>query len=170
MKIVSIILFFCLVSCQNTTDTNNNNLDQETNSISISKEDIKKIKYIEIIPDSKVEKIISSWEKYNELNRIVLDLKDADLSFFKANKEIVETFNKELKTTIPENVNTPLVMSRIIALETKVFKLESIVNLSNPIKKHTLDAIKELLVAFSNLNLQMNKKLEKESQNIQKPY
>ena len=122
------------------------------------------------VTDAKVQKVIGSWEKYTEFQKVILDVKVANLSFFRDNNEILTVLIDELKTTIPEMVNTPQVMARIIALETTLYKLESNVNLSNAKKETVISAVKEFLIAFSNLNLQMNKKLEKESQNIQKPY
>jgi len=57
----------------------------------------------------------------------------------------------------------------LIALETKIYKLESAISLSNTTTKTLMSSIKEVLVSFSNLNLQMNKKIERESQKIKKP-
>jgi hypothetical protein len=51
-----------------------------------------------------------------------------------------------------------------------MLKLEGVVNLSNPDKKEVLLIVRDFLAAFSNLNLQINKKFERESQNIEKPY
>ena len=169
MKFISILFFICLVSCQ---DSNKQNVEVNTEQnpqTLISQTDIENLKYIEFLPDTKVKKQISGWEKYNELDRIVEDVKDANLSFFKSNSEIVNTLCEELKSTIPESMNTPQIFSRIVALETKIFKLENFVNQSNAQKEYVLDAVKEFLIAFFNFNLQMNKKIEKESQNIQKP-
>ena len=92
------------------------------------------------------------------------------MSFFKENNELLVAFVKDLKEGIPEEINTPLINARLVALETKMLKLEGVVNLSNPDKKEVLSVIKDFLTAFSNLNLQINKKIEKDSQNIQKPY
>ena len=136
----------------------------------ITKSDISKINYTEFILDNKAGKSLESWEKYYELDNIIINLKNADLSYFKDNNEIILALIKDLKETIPEQVNTPLILARLMTLETKMLKLESIINLSKPTKTNILLGIKEFLLAYSNLNLQINKKFEKESQNIQKPY
>jgi len=136
----------------------------------ITKEDISKLNYKEFILDAKADKALESWQKYYELDNIINNLNQANLSFFKNNNEIIIAFIDDLKATIPEIIDSPLIIVRLIALETKMFKLEGVVNLSNPKKKELLSVIKECLSAFSNLNLQINKKFEKESQNIQKPY
>lgn len=160
----------CLLSCQDTDSKKNQLPPENVLDELVTKTDVQALKYTDFKADAKVEKIISSWAKYRELNTIILDVKAGNLSFFKSNKEIVETLNNELISTIPESINSSLIMARIIAVETKMYKLESAVNLSNATTTSILESVKELLVAFSNLNLQLNKQLEKESQRIQKPY
>ena len=76
---------------------------------------------------------------------------------------------KELKEEIPEKLNTPSIQARISVLETCFFKLEGIKDLKNIDKKTILSFIKEVLISHSNLILQINKKLEQESQKIEKP-
>ena len=51
----------------------------------------------------------------------------------------------------------------------EIYKLQSITIISNGNKNDLYPVIKELLISFSNFNLQINKKFEKEAQNIQKP-
>ncbi|WP_104734915.1 hypothetical protein [Hanstruepera ponticola] len=169
MKFVRFLFFICLISCQDSNKQDVEvNIEQNSQTL-ISQADIENLKYIEFLPDIKVKKQISGWEKYSELDRIVEDVKAANLSFFKGNSEIVNALCEELKSTIPESMNTPQIFSRVVALETKIFKLENFANQSNPKKELVLGAVEEFLIAFSNFNLQMNKKIEKESQNIQKP-
>ena len=168
IKIISIFLFICLFACHDSVEQTTIKAESKSYEL-VTKQDVEDIRFIEFLPDAKVLKEIDSWEKYNEVERIVDDVKNANFSFFKDNNEIVNTLMEELKSTIPEGINSPQVFSRVIALETKVFKLESTVNLSNVEKKQILETLQEFLMAFSNLNLQMNKKIEKESQNIQKP-
>ncbi|EGV42907.1 hypothetical protein BZARG_2056 [Bizionia argentinensis JUB59] len=169
MKNLYFIVALCLLSCKDADPETNLELTDNAISELITKEDVKALKYSDFMVDAKVEKIIGNWAKYGELNIIIQDLKTGNLSFFKSNTEIVATLNKELKATVPEAINSSLIVARVIAVETKIYKLESAVNLSNPTKESILEPLKELLVAFSNLNLQMNKQLEKESQQIQKP-
>jgi len=163
-------VLFCFVSCAKQEGSEVQSKSQEVNVSQITKEDISNLNYKEFILDSKAEKALESWQKYYELDNIINNVNQADLSFFKDNNEILVAFINDLKATIPEISDSPLIVARLIALETKMFKLEGVVNLSNPKKNEMLSVIKECLSAFSNLNLQINKKLEKESQNIQKPY
>lgn len=169
MKIViSFCLFICLLSCGN-TEENTNNIEQDSNLPSLSKEQIQKLNFTEYLADSKVKVFTKNWVKYNELERVISNLKQANISYFKENHKILESLINDLKKNVPEELNSPSVMSRLIALETKLFKLESVVNLSNTSSDAMISHIKEVLVSFSNLNLQMNKKLERESQKIIKP-
>jgi len=170
MRLLSILfLVFLATSCMDdSTKKVETKLQQESEEI-LNKGDIDGLKYIEFLPDQKVVKQISGWEKYSELDRLIIDVKNANFSFFRDNAEILNTFCEELISTIPKGMNTPQINSRVIVLQTKLFKLESVVGLSNVNKKQLLESVKELLIAFSNLNLQMNKKVEKESQNIRKP-
>ena len=97
------------------------------------------------------------------------DLKQGDISFFKENPELLDALLKDFKETLPEEINSPAILARIKELETKIYKLQSITIISNGNKNDLYPVIKELLISFSNFNLQINKKFEKEAQNIQKP-
>lgn len=170
MKILSILcLAVCLFSCKKTSTSTEVSVQNTTESSIISISDIEALKYVDYTLDNKADKIISNWMKYYELETVVSNLKKADISYFKNNSEILEALIKDLKSTIPEKFQTPLIQARILALETKLYKLEGVANLSNIQKKELLLSVQEVLVAFSNLNLQMNKQVERESQRIQKP-
>ncbi len=168
------IVTFCLsmfyFSCNNTQkDTTNEKTFKQPVSKSFSEKDISNLKYVEYTLDVKTKKAIEDWIKYNDLKEIVQNVKKGDLSYFKDNNKAIKTFLKEFKKTIPDTVNTPSIMARITALETKLYKLESVTNLQTTTKKELGSTIKEFLESVSNLNLQMNKKLEKDSQYIEKP-
>jgi len=171
MRVLLILgVLFCCLSCAKQEESNVLNEIQEDTVSQITKEDISKLNFREFILDAKAEKSLESWQKYYELDNIINNVNQANLTFFKNNNEILIAFIDDLKATTPEVIDTPLIMARLVVLETKIFKLEGVVNLSNPQKKELLSVIKECLSAFSNLNLQINKKFEKDSQNIQKPY
>ena len=91
-------------------------------------------------------------------------------SFFKDEEAIFKTFINDFKAETPATIKSPAIDSRITVLETKLLKLHDSANLDNIDKKVVLKDIKDLFVAFTNLNLQINKKLEFESQVIEKPY
>jgi gas vesicle protein len=161
---ISIIcLFFSIVSCKQQKESEVP-IAVEIPSKKITENDISKLKFLEYGLDVKTEKIIESWEKYKELQDITGKLKKGDLTFFKDNGDAIKTFLKDFKEKIPDTLNTPSIKARINALETKLYKLESVSNLSTTSKEELSFTIKEFLESLSNLNLQMNKKLEKDSQ------
>lgn len=160
-----ICLFFSLLSC-NQKKENDVPIQVTVPTKKITESDISKLKFLEYGLDIKTEKAIESWEKYKELEDITAKLKKGDLTFFKDNSEAIKTFLKEFKEKIPDTLNTPSVEARVTALETKLYKLESLANLSTTTKEELSFTIKEFLESLSNLNLQMNKKLEKDTQDF----
>lgn len=170
------IKFFCLVcvfiiafSCKKNQETVELTNIKPNDSLEIKAKDIAKIKYTDYILDTRVEDKITSWNSYKQLTQVVNNLKKADLIFFKDNDKEIQELLTNLKQAIPYEVNSASVMARITALETKLLKLESLSNLDTTSKTELLTTIKEFLVAFSNFNLQMNKKIENDNIIIEKP-
>lgn len=173
MKNLFIILFCCVlsVSCKNEKDQNvDTDQSKQKDSLAIKKEDINTINYIDIGLDAKTNNIMSTWQAYQTLADAVKSLKQADYSFFNSDIEVFKTAIKDLEATIPTVIKTPSIEARVLAFKTKLLNLKDLKNLNYFKKKDVLFASKEVFVAFSNLNLQINKKLEKDSQNIEKPY
>lgn len=164
-----LILFISLFTCKNTQENATKNLANNIDSQEITEEDIAKLKFVDFVLDSKTEKAIENWQEYIQLQDIVTNVKKGDLSFLNDNNEVIVTLLNDLKKNIPETVNTSSILARIVALETKLYKLESLANLNTTTTQELKGVIKEFLVSFSNLNLQMNKKLEKDGQHIVKP-
>ena len=162
-------IFLCLLSCRQIEDSKAKDLEESVQLIPITKDDISALDFIEFILDPKAANVLESWQKYYEIDQVIKDVYQADLSFFNDNNEIIAALLKDLYASVPEIIDTPLIKARLIALETKMLKLEGVVNLSNPQKNELLAVIREFLEAFSDLNLQINKKFEKDAQKIEKP-
>ncbi|WNH14221.1 hypothetical protein [Thalassobellus suaedae] len=160
------VIFFC---CKQKQETNLPDNKDENISQDISEKDLSKLNYIEFTLDEKTAKAIADWNEYNELQTIATNVKKGDLSYFDNDEDPIKVLIKNSKQTIPNAVNTEPTLARITALETKLYKLENLSNLSTTSKKELTESIREFLESFSNLNFQMNKKLEKDSQNIEKP-
>jgi hypothetical protein len=164
------ILFF--LSC-NTQTTNKNNTDKETLVIDNSKitaKDISKLKYTDYALSSLTKTKIENWQKFHELTDKIEVLKTGDLSFFTDDKAILIGFLKDLKNEVPESLNTPSILVRLTVIETTFLKLEGLASLKSAKKEDLLNIIKDVLISYTNLVFQMNKKFEKESQKIEKPY
>jgi hypothetical protein len=168
--LLSSLLLFLNSGCNNTTESSEKNLEEvSSKKLKVNANDISQLKYTEFVLSNLSEKSIEDWLKFQELQEEIEILKKGDLSFFKDEKAILQSFFKDLKVEIPESLNTPSILVRLSVLETTVFKLEGISNITNIKSELLLNAIKDVLVANSNVTLQMNKKFEKDSQNIKKP-
>ncbi|MBU3820438.1 hypothetical protein KO566_00065 [Flavobacteriaceae bacterium XHP0103] len=171
-KIFSILSILLLLSCKHTnTEVTEETTDNATNSKAITERDISQLNYLDFSVDEKVMPIVEPWQEYVQLSEIINNVKTADLSYFKTDgaEENLKNLLTGFKENIPDTINTPSISARITVVETALFKTESISNLSNTKKEELVNTLKELLESFSNLNFQMNKKLEKDSRNIEKP-
>lgn len=164
------ILFILVFSCK--TDSETSRVETSTNAQSsklITKKEIENLAYNDYLLSADASGAVSDWQKYQELNNQIDYLKNADLSFLKNDLTTVTIFLNDLNLELPKRLDTNEINSRIKALETKMLKANSLLLLDNISKKEQLESLKEVFVAFSNFNLQINKKLEFEANNIQKP-
>ncbi|MGB5417681.1 hypothetical protein [Algibacter sp.] len=166
--VLSFILLF--TSCKKTQeDTTTENEVEQNKTQEITEQDVSRLKYVEYILDPKTEETIKDWAEYEQLNAIIDNVKKGDLSYFNDNEKVIQLLIKELKQNIPAALNSESILSRLLVLETKLLKLESLSNLTTTSKEELLENIKEFLVAFSNLSFQMNKKIEFDNRSIEKP-
>lgn len=143
--------------------------ETQKDSTLLEPKDLKNLSFTDYVLDRKVKNKLSGWTKYNEVNDIANEVKKADLNYFKSDKKIVETTIKELMETVPEAVDTDAVKARILAVQNMYLRLNNVVNLNTSSKAEIKKAITDFLEAFSNLNFQINKKFERDAQNIIKP-
>jgi hypothetical protein len=162
------LLIICF-SCKNTQEENPREVVEEKQSEAITESDISKLDFIEFVPSQETEKITENWLEYIQLKEQVSLIKKGDFSYFNDNKEAVDELFKSIIETIPEELNNSSILARIKTVETKLYKLGSFANLETTSKKELLLTIKEFLISISNLDLQMNKTIELENQNIEKP-
>ncbi|OIQ23615.1 lipoprotein [Lacinutrix sp. MedPE-SW] len=166
---LAITLLFFLSSCNNNQNAQTVETVVKKDTTLLTKKDIDKINYIDYGVDKKAKNTLDSWQSYNTIAMAISRLKSADFSFFKEDNTVFVSSVNDLETTIPENINTEPIQARLLILRTKLLKLEEVLNLSTTEKKEQLLVIKEVFEAFSNVTLQINKKFEKEAQNIIKP-
>jgi hypothetical protein len=161
-------LMLCL-ACKKEVETSANVAIEEATSQLVTGQDISKLKYIEYTLDSKTAETIKDWAEYWQLDQLVADIKKGDLNFFKDNQKAIMLLLKELKETIPATLNSPSINARLLVLETKILKLESLANLTTTTKTELLESIKEFFVAYYTLTFQMNKKIEFDSRSVDRP-
>ena len=168
-KLIAVFIVCLLISCGNDkTKQVDVSIDKQDLSI-IEKEDLSKLNYTDFILERNSRTKISDWIKYDELEEKINELKKADLSYFKGDKEVVETLVKEFLETIPDSINTDAINARILVVQNMYYKLNSTINLSTSTKVELKKAITDFFESFSNLNFQINKKFEKDSQDNIKP-
>lgn len=172
LKCLYIVFSLVLVlSCNSKTQQTETSLNTQTEDAKlITSKDIEGLRFTDYFLSADSKKTVADWGKYQELSLQTDFLKKGDLSFFTSKKDTLKTFLIKFKKEVPKPINTNVVQSRITVLETNLLKLNSLLNLDNISKAEKLKTIKDYLVAMSNLNLQINKKLELDSHNIQKPF
>ncbi|AEH01001.1 hypothetical protein [Lacinutrix sp. 5H-3-7-4] len=166
---LTITLLFFLSSCNNNQNKQTKETVVKKDTTLLTKNDIDKITYVDYGIDSKAKNTLDSWQSYNTIALAIDNLKKGDLNFFKEDNTVFVSSVNDLETTIPENINTEPIQARILILRTKLLKLEEVLNLGTSKKNEKLLIMKEVFEALSNVTLQINKKFEKEAQNIIKP-
>ena len=161
-QVVITIFSIILISCggNNTTESIvTENVDQK---IAINAKTIEGLEYTDYALSAEGEKATTDWDKYKELAIQIGYLKKGDLSFFNGDKEPLKKFINEFRIGIPDLFRTNPIVSRTVIIETTLLKLNENLTLTNIDARAKLSSIKEILVAFSNLNYQINKKLERD--------
>lgn len=170
------LLYICLhltlfSACKKETQSKSTE-DQavEIKSDKLTIKDIDNIEYTDYALSDSAINITQNWPAFLELNKQIEILKQADLSFFKDDKAILKSTISDLKNEIPEQLNQTAIEVRLISLETNLYKLEGSAILDNSKKETLLNDIKDVLLSHTNLIFQINRKLEKDAQTIQKPF
>ena len=170
MKKLLILIFLVMLSaCKKEVKPETESALVSNDSTKVTKEDISKINYIEYGIDNKAKQTLDSWQAYNTISRAIETLKQGDFTFFKTDDEVFNTTLKDIETTTPETIDSEPIKARVLILRTKLLKFREVINLNTANKKDKLIAIKELFQSFSYVTHQINKKFEKEAQNIIKP-
>ncbi len=152
-----------LISCgddkSTAEDVDTENTDQK---ISITEKAIENFDFTDYALSADSEKALANWEKYQELAIQISYLKKADLSFFNGDKDVLKKIIRDFKDATPDEFLTNPIISRSVILETTLLKLNENLTLDNINGRDQLLSINEVLIAFSNLNYQINKKLERD--------
>jgi len=164
--LILVICFFW--SCKKNITEKPEKTEGNRDSMVVSKVEIQKMDFTEFVLDPQSEKQLN-WFKYYEMESKMDELRNGDLSHFKTDKEIVETLIDEFTNTLPLHLNDESIQARILTVRTMYLKLNNIINMSTSTEEDIKKAVKDLLESFSNLNYQINKKFERDSQNVTKP-
>ena len=159
LNILCLVLMSCGDDKSTIIDTDIETKDQK---IVITAKAIENFDYTDYALSADADKVIVDWEKYQELAIQINYLKKADLSFFNSEKGVLKTFIGEFRATIPEQIRSNPIVSRTVIIETTLLKLNENLTIDNIDEQDKLLSVKELLESFSNLNYQINKKLERD--------
>ncbi len=164
------IICFCFVVMACNKKQQPTEATTETNkTYDLTEADIAKLKYLEFAIDPKVEALAEPWQPYFRLKTAIENIKKTDFSFFDEDKKAIPELLKELREGIPDTLKTQSVLSRITIVENMLYKLDETYQLSTTTKTELAASVKALLISYSNLNFQLNKKIEKDGQNIVRP-
>lgn len=172
MRFFIIIIVLALTfSCKKERGASSNAVNQVLiDSVTITKGEVAQIKFLDYrVIGSKAENTLDSWQAYNTVATAIAEIKIGEFKFFKTDDEEFNTMLNDLGDTLPFAINSDPIKARLLVLKTKLLKLREAVSLKTIRKQEQLMAIKELFQSFSYLIFQINKKFEKESQNIIKP-
>lgn len=169
-----LILFLgnTLHSCKKEVELpeNNTNTQLDENKVaSITPKDISNLKYTEYALSNAAENATKDWLKFQELYTQIESLKKGNISFFTDEKDVIQAFLTDLQNEVPPILDENSIKVRLVSLSTAIYKLEGSFRFDSSDKEVLLENIKDLLIAHTNLIFQINKKLEKDSQNIIKP-
>ena len=173
MKSLLVICFGLLltISCNEKSKQQDIETDevQESKLGEITAADIESLKILEFGLSIDGQKSVEDWGPFQTMILEIENLKSGDLNFFKQESEIIRTQIGEMNSSIPDNIKSKPIQARLLALNTKLLLMNNLLRLQNISKSEKLESIREFLVAYSNLLLQINKKLELDSNiNVQK--
>ncbi|WP_296319498.1 hypothetical protein [Winogradskyella sp.] len=170
-KFIYILSLLFLISCaddkprQKVEDENSN--EQKTEAITTKA--IENFKFNDYILSDDAKNEVTNWSKFQELSTQISYLRTADVTFFTDAKDTLKVFLDSLRVSIPDNINTNSINSRISVLETKLLKLNNDLKLDNYAVDNKLKSIKELLIANSNLIYMINKEIEIKKRDVGRP-
>lgn len=174
MKIFHIVLVFSCLFLSNCDDKNTEKQDDalndnEAESQIVTEKDIERFRYRDYALSTDAKEATIDWAKFQELATQISFLKKADVTFFTSETDTLKIFLNTLKKNIPQVLKTNSIDARIVVLETKLLKFNSELTLDNYSKKDKLESIKALLIANSDLIYLINKKLEIDKNDIERP-
>lgn len=161
--ILSCLCFLLISSCdEDKTSTKVVKTENNEQTPIITAKAIENFKYTDYALSPESETALANWEKYQELAIQISYLKKTDLSFFNSDKAELKKFIIELKASTPKEFLTNPIISRTLIVETALLRLNQNLSLDHIDDQSKLQSIKDVLIAFSNLNYHINKKLERD--------
>ena len=153
-------LFISFTSCDEITTVNVQK--DNPNSTTINYSEIN----FESIYEVKYYSSIEQWINYFELNEFIEQLNSNDYSSLIDNKKFLLRFFREIKFSIPDEINKPEIKSRLTVIETDFMRFESMLSNYEIEKEIKIKMVKKINNSFSNLNFQIDNLSEKQEINL----
>jgi hypothetical protein len=169
---VSLVLLTVLLCSGCKKDTNKEAelvVEEAVSDIKITKEDIAKLEYPEVVLNKSVQNLVMDWNGYQQVASSVSYLQSADLTYFKTDIEELKTTLKDLREGIPTALKSNSVLSRLTVVETTFLKLQNDLTLDNISKETQLQSVADVLNAWGYLSYIMNKKIEFIENDVSRP-
>ena len=163
MKRLTKFIFALFISFTSCDEVTTGNVQKDIpNSTTINYSEIN----FESIYEVKYYSSIEQWINYFELNEFIEQLNSNDYSSLIDNKKFLLRFFREIKFSIPDEINKPEIKSRLTVIETDFMRFESMLSNYEIEKEIKIKMVKKINNSFSNLNFQIDKLLEKQEINL----
>jgi len=167
--LIPLLCFILLLNCKSEKQDTDEQTLVKLDTTAITQEDLDAIKYIDFGLDSKAKYTVESWTTFSIISRAIERAKKNDFEVFTADDEVFNTMIVDAQRTIPIKISSEPIKARLLILKTKLLKFRALLNLKTSTKADLLEGLQELFQSYSYLILQINKKFEKEAQEIIKP-
>jgi len=148
-RLIMLIVISINIQCKKIEEPNlEQELEDTTEFIKITSQDINNIKYTEFVFSDLANKETENWAKFKKLEAEIENLKNGSLSFFKDDKTILKGFITDLKNEVPESLNRSSIIVRLSVLETAIYKFDETVNLQSSTVDAIIEDVKRLLLAY----------------------
>lgn len=164
--VVILVLFFC--SCKDIRESPTHLQDTKRQQ-HITVKDLGALNVTSYELDAETLTIVNDWKSYQQIENLVNTIKKGELHVLVDGEEDLKLVLKRIRNDLPKEIKNQSVLARILVLETKLLKLKSFYSLTTTTKQELLNRIQEFLLAFENLNFQINKKVEFDARIIEKP-
>jgi len=154
--ILSLVCLSWLFSCEEKTKTNSDESNVE--SIQIYAQTLLKFPPL----SNKSQELITDWPVFKDFKRISQNLSQIPIEDLRHRSNNLRLRADSLATTIPENLNSPIIASRLLVVSTRINLLNQEAKKINPDSVAVELKLIELYQSIREFVLHINDKLEKD--------
>ena len=151
------ILIGLVISCGNSSEDNQEALPQNYASIIFGEKD-----YNFPQLSSRVKEETMQWAALEDFFSEVKSINGSNYDALRNGSELLKMYSDSLLTKIPDTLDTKLIRSRLLVLQTRSAILDQLANHTAMDSLNIQKAIREMNVAVENLAVQLNEKFQKD--------